>query len=286
VAEWGFAQIIPNTKNPQVGAILSQTYVRQVLAHLTDQTTMIDHFMGGYGIPTYGPTPVAPKGNAFISPSELSNPYPYSVSKAESILKKHGWQVNPGKVDVCLVAGPAGCGAGVAKGEKLSLNMLYASGSVVEAEDADLFQSDAAQAGVQISTRAAAFNTVVSQVQPCILPKDKGTPTCNWQLGEYGVLGLSTYPSGEGVFNTGGAFNAGQYSNPTMDKLINESTYAPGLTAYHEYENLVVQQEPWIWQPLQDHLAATVKNLTGYGLTSEFDGYRGYIEPNFWAFTK
>ena len=54
--------------------------------------------------------------------------------------------------------------------------------------------------------------------------KGKGTPTCNWQLGEYGGLGLSTYPSGEGLFNTGGAFNAGRYSNPTMDKLINETS--------------------------------------------------------------
>jgi peptide/nickel transport system substrate-binding protein len=286
VAEWGFGEILPNTKNPQVGPILSQTYIRQVLARLTDQNTMINHFMGGYGYPTYGPTPVLPKGNPFISASELTNPYPYSVSKAESILKAHGWQVNPGKVDVCMVPGPSGCGAGVTKGQKLSLNFLYSSGEVVETENADLFQSDAAQAGVQINPRSADFNTVVSQVQPCVLPKDKGTPTCNWQLGEYGVLGLSTYPSGEGVFNTGGAFNAGQYSNPTMDKLISESTVAPSLAPYKEYENLVVQQEPWIWQPQQDHLAATIKNLTGYGLTSEFAGYRMYIEPQFWAFTK
>jgi peptide/nickel transport system substrate-binding protein len=286
VPEWGFDFMIPNTKNPQVGPILSQAYMRQVLAHLTDQTTMIQHFMGGYGIPTYGPTPISPKGNPFISPSELRNPYPYSVSAAERLLTAHGWQVNPGKVDMCVVPGPAGCGAGVTKGEKLSLNLLYTSGEPELQEQTDLVQSDAAKAGVQINPRAATFNTVLAQVEPCVLPKGKGTPACEWQLGEWGGLGLSTYPSGEGVFNTGGAFNFGQYSNPTLDKLINESTVAGTLTPYKQYEDLVVKEEPWIWQPVPDHLAATVKNLTGYGLTSEFAGYREYIEPNYWAFTK
>jgi peptide/nickel transport system substrate-binding protein len=285
VASWGFYYIIPNQKNPQVGPILSQAYMRQVLAHLTDQNTMVQHFMGGYGIPTYGPAPVYPKGNPFVSPSELHNPYPYSVSAAESLLKAHGWKVNPGKVDVCVKPGPSGCGTGVTQGQKLSLNLLYSGGETVLQEDTDLFQSDAAQAGVQINPRSADFNTVISQVQPCTA-KGKGTPTCNWQLGEYGGISLGTYPSIDGLLNTGGAFNAGQYSNPTLDKLINESTTAPTLTPFLQAENIVVKDEPWIWQPVSAHIAATVKNLTGYGLTSEFTGYRTYIEPEFWSFTK
>jgi peptide/nickel transport system substrate-binding protein len=281
---WGFQYAIPNQKNPQVGPILSQTYMRQVLAHLVDQTTMIQHFMAGYGTPVYGPTPVYPKGNPFVSPSELTNPYPYSVSAAEKLLKAHGWQVNPGKVDVCEVAGPTGCGAGVTKGEKLSLNFLYSSGSTILQEDTDLWQSDAAKAGVQINPKSADFNTVISQVQACT-PKGKGTPTCNWQLGQYGGISLSTYPSGEGLLNTGGAFNAGQYSNPTLDNLINETSTAKSLATYKAYEDLVVKEEPWIWQPQPDNIFAT-KNLTGYGITSEFDGAFGYIEPNLWSITK
>ena len=285
IPTWGFDYIIPNTKNPQVGPILSQAYMRQVLAHLMDQNTMIQHFMAGYGIPTYGPTPIYPKGNPFVSPSELSNPYPYSVSAAEKLLKAHGWQVNPGKTDVCEVAGPSGCGAGVTKGEKLSLNLLYTSGSTILQEETDLYQSDASAAGVQINPKSADFNTVISQVQACT-PKGIGTPTCNWQLGEYGGISESTYPSGEGLLNTGGAFNAGQYSNPTVDKLINESTTASTLAPYHAYENLIVKDEPWIWVPVPSNIAATSKSLSGYGLTSEFDGFFGYIEPQFWSTTK
>ena len=281
---WGFDYMIPNTKNPAVGAILSQAYIRWTLAHLTDQTTMIEHFQFGYGVPTYGPTPIYPKGNPFVSNSELTNPYPYSVAAAESLLRAHGWKVNPGGVDVCVKPGPAGCGAGVAKGEKLSLNLLYSSGNQLLQEQTDLFQSDASKAGVQINPRSASFNTVISQVQQCVLPKEKNSPTCTWQLGEYGGISLSTYPSGEGLLNTGGAFNAGGYSNPVLDKLIQESTTATNLIPYKEYENTVVRDEPWIWQPVPKNIWATANNLTGYGLTSEFDGGFGYIEPQYWFF--
>ncbi|MDA8264767.1 MAG: hypothetical protein M0T79_05360, partial [Actinomycetota bacterium] len=58
------------------------------------------------------------------------------------------------------------------------------------------------------------------------------------------------------------------------------------LAAYHAYENLVVKEEPWIWQPVPDNIFATAKNLQGYGLTSEFAGGFAYIEPQFWYFTK
>ncbi len=283
---WGFDYIIPNTKNPQVGAILSQTYIRQVLAHLTDQTTMIQHFMDSYGVPTYGPTPLFPKGNPFVTKEELTNPYPFSIAAAEALLREHGWKVVPGGVDVCEKPGPSGCGAGVAKGQKLELTLLYSSGITIMQEDTDLFVSDAAQAGVKIIPEAKSFNTVVSQVQPCVLPKDKNTPYCSWQLGEYGGISLSTYPSGDELFETGAAFNAGQYSNPTLDRYIKEVFTAPNLQPYYEYENLVIHDEPWIWQPVPDNIFATVSNLAGYGLTSEFDGGFGYIEPQFWYFTK
>ena len=285
IPTWGFDYIIPNTKNPQVGPILSQTYMRQVLAHLMDQNTIITHFMGGFGIPTYGATPIYPKGNPFVSPSELTNPYPYSVSAAAKLLKAHGWKVNPGGVTVCQVAGAAGCGAGVTKGEKLSLNLLYSNGTAITQEQDDLFQSDAAKAGVQINLKSADFNTVISQVQACT-SKGVGTPTCNWQLGEYGGLSQSTFPSLAGVLNTGGAFNAGQYSNPALDKLINQSTVVSSLAAYKAAEDIVVKEEPWIWTPVPDRIAATSTNLRGYGMTSEFTDYYGYIEPEFWSFTK
>jgi peptide/nickel transport system substrate-binding protein len=283
IHDWGFDMMVPNLVNPTMGAVLSQLYIRQALAHLVDQNTIIQHFMSGLGSPGYGPVPIYPLGNPFISSAEMTSPYPYSVSTVESVLKAHGWQVNPGKVDVCMTPGPSGCGAGVAAGTKLSLSLLYSSGNTLLQDEVDLFQSDAAQAGVQINPRSATFNTVISVVSQCVLPKGKNTPQCQWQLGEWGGLGLSTYPSGDGVFNTGGSFDIGTFSDPVLDKYINESTVASNLVPFKEYESRTVADEPWIFVPDPDHMAATKTGLSGYGLTSEFAGYRSYIEPNFWV---
>jgi len=283
IHDWGFEAMLVNLKNPDVGPVVSQLYIRQVLARLIDQQTIIAHFMDNLGIPGYGPVPIYPLGNPFVSPAELTNPYPYSVSTVESILRAHGWQVNPGKVDVCVKPGASGCGAGVAAGAKLSLGLLYASGETLMQEEVDLFQSDAALAGVQINPRSESFNSVLTVVAPCVLPKGKGTPQCSWAIGDWGGLSLSTYPVGLGVFNTGGSFNFGQFSDPVLDKYINESTVASTLAPFKSYEDLTVKDEPWIFEPDQEHIAATKSNLSGYGLTSEFDGYRGYIEPNYWV---
>ncbi len=282
VHRWGFDYIIPNLANPQVGPMLSQLYIRQVLQHLTDQQGMITHFMHGQGTPIYGPVPVYPAGNPFIAGTSTQNPYPFSIATAESILKKNGWTVTPGGTDYCSNA--KGCGKGVPQDTQLSLNMIYSSGSTLAQEDTDLFVSDAALAGVKINATQEDFNTVIAQVQACV-KKDYGTPTCNWQLGEYGGLSQSTFPSLAGVFNTGGGFNAGSYSNPTLDKLINESTVAPTLAPYHQSVSIVEQQLPFLWQPLPDAHAAIASNLAGYGIKSEFDDYDGYIEPQYWYFT-
>ncbi len=284
VPVWGFSFIIPNTKNPQVGAVLSQGYVRQVLARLTDQKTMIQHFMDGYGVPSYGVVPVAAAHNPFLSKQEQHNPYPYSVHAAVALLKAHGWKVHPGGVDVCERGGASGCGAGIARGQRLALNLLIAGGSTIRAEEAALLQSDAAKAGVQVSLRTEDFNTVIANVAPCMLPKDKGTPQCDWQLGEFGYLGQSTFPALEGVLTTGGSFNAGQYSNAKLDALVAKSTSASSLSDFFAAEDLIATQEPWIWQPMTDSIDATAANLAGYGLTSEFDGAAGFIEPQYWYF--
>jgi peptide/nickel transport system substrate-binding protein len=286
VPSWGFNFMIPNLKNPQVGPMLSQTYIRQVLAHLTDQSTIITHFLDGDGLPTYGPVPVYPKGNPFVSSAESKNPYPYSVSDAETLLRAHSWTIHAGGTDVCAKGGPSGCGVGIATGTKLAMTILYASGSQIIQDSVDLFRSDAAEAGVTITSRSGTFNTVIAQIQPCVLPKDRGTPQCNWQLTDFGGFTASTYPSGAGVFNTGGGFNVGQYSSSTLDGLIAQSTTASTLAPFYQYEDLVVHDEPWIWQPVADRVAATAHGLSGTGLTSEFDGLYGFIEPQNWSLNK
>jgi len=274
---WGVDYIIPNLANPTLGPVLRQLYIRQVLQHLTDQTTMIKDFLKGYGTPTYGPAPVYPKGNPYVDASEASNPYPYSVATAKSLFKAHGWKI-VGGVQTCESS--TKCGTGVKVGTKLDLSLLYSSGSTALTEQDELFSSDASQAGITITLKQEPFNSVVGIVSTCN-PKDPTEAQCTWQLGEYGGISYSLYPSGGELFLPGGGLNAGSYDNPQANTLMHEIHHASGFSIYDQYENLIAKDLPWIWQPTASGIAAVSKYIHGPGLTSEF----GNLTPNLWYFT-
>jgi len=275
--QWGVDYIIPNLKNPVLGPAFSQLYVRQALQHLVDQTTMIKAFLHGYGIPTYGPTPIYPKGNPFADAYETRNPYPYNVNAAKSLLSAHGWRI-VGGVQTCE---SSKCGPGVKIGTKLQIQLLYSSGSTALTDQDLLLQSDMAKAGIKLSLKSETFDTVVTVVSTCN-PAHPTAPTCTWQLGEYGGIDYSLYPSGGELFEPGGALNAGSYDNAEVNSLIHQIRHAPTLAPYYKYENLLAQQLPWMWQPTASGISAVADNLHGSGINNEF----GDLTPQDYYFTR
>jgi len=269
-----------NFANPAVGKILDQLYIRQALQHLTDEPVMIASFLHGYGVPSYGPVPIKPS-SSFLTAYEASDPYPYSVEAAERLLASHGWKRQDG-VQTC--EDPARCGAGIARGTKLSLNMLYASHSGLTLQN-ELFQSDAAKAGVRITLREESFGTVLGIVSPCTPGKGGITlssPQCTWQLGDFGGSPEFPEPTGGAFFLPGAALNSGSYNNPELTTLIHEIRRSDSLQPFYDYENLLAKELPWIWEPTPSGAAAVAKNLAGPGITSVFN----VLSPNYWYFVK
>jgi len=283
VYQWAVDYMIPNLKNPTVGPILSQLYIRQVLQHLTDQETMIKRFLYGYGTPTYGPVPIYPKGNRFADAYEAKDLYPYSVATAKALLRAHGWRMKGG-VQTCEDA--SACGPGVKAGSQLKLSLLYSSGSTALTEQNELLASDAAKAGVIITLRQESFNAVVGNVAACT-PGQNGmsatSPQCTWELGEYGGNSFGLYPSGGDLFLLGASENAGQYDNSAVNSLIHEVRHSSSLKPFYQYEDVVARDLPWIWQPTASDIAAVATNLHGPGISSEFGST---IPANRWYFTK
>src|SRR3984957_16346789 len=110
--------------------IISQLYIRQALAHLQDESAVINSkgiFDGAAG-QAYGPVPAVPK-SPFAPANALSNPYPFSISAASKLLSSHGWDVKPGGTTTCTKPGSASdeCGAGIPAGTPLTWNLIYAS---------------------------------------------------------------------------------------------------------------------------------------------------------------
>jgi peptide/nickel transport system substrate-binding protein len=279
----GVAEMYPNFYNAQVGTVFRQLYIRQAMEDLINRKQIVAKVYNGYADPGNGPVPVLASG-PWVSPLEHSGgPYPYSPAAAVSLLKAHGWKVTPGGTSTCQRAGtgPADCGAGITAGEPLSFQLIYSSGDTTTDEQEAAIQSSERQAGIKLNLRAEPFNTLISDVGVCNASSHPKS-TCGWQLVDFGYEPYGLFPSGAGLFNTGGPGNQGGYSSPQEDKLINATEYGSGTQAFFNYEDYTARQLPGLWMPLQSALLVYKSNL--HGLTP-LNPFSGGLNPEVWYYT-
>lgn len=236
----------------QAGKIIGQLYFRQAMQDLVDQPAYVKNLLKGYGSPTYGPVPVLPK-NPFTTSYETNNPYPYNPTKAKNLLKNNGWNIVPGGTDTCQVA--AKCG--VPAGTKLNLTMSYSTGEQWFVDQVQDEQSSWSSVGIHVTLIPGSFTTVAGEAVPS---------NHSWELANYGLWIFSPdyYPTGEELFETGAGSNAGSYSNATADKIIKQTDFGTGETNYlAQYENLLAQQLPYLWQANTIGVDEVAKNVSG-----------------------
>jgi peptide/nickel transport system substrate-binding protein len=280
----GVAEIVPNLYNPVNGPLLRQLYVRQALEYLINRPQIASDAFHGYADPGNGPVPVT-YGQQWDSPLEKAGgPYAYSPTKAAALLKAHGWTVVPNGTDTCQQpgTGPSQCGAGVAAGDKLQFQLLYASGSAYFDQQNAAIQTSEALAGIHIVLKAEPFNTLVATTATCNAASHSGS-TCNWQLQQFGYQPYLLDPSGAGIFNTDGVSNYGGYSSPEMDQLINQTEYGSSPSAFYAYEDYTAEQLPWLWLPDPSFVVAYKNNLAGFIPSSPFDFM---LNPELWYYVK
>jgi peptide/nickel transport system substrate-binding protein len=265
-------------KTNHFNSIVSQLYFRQAMAHLEDQQGWISAFMHGAGAPAYGPIPAYPK-SPFLPSNASTNPYPFSISSATNLLKSHGWTVNAGGTDVCQSAGSGAsqCGAGIPAGTQLKFNLIYNSGNTrITSEMTDLV-SKAKQAGVNITLQSSNFNYMISNYLDPYAPANAN----KWAMQDFGGETNSTYPTTYSLFNTGGSNQIGNYSNPTADKLINDSITSSDPAAVKAEAEFLTNDQPSMFEPNNDYtwawktnVASTIpeafENLTQYYSTPEY----------------
>jgi peptide/nickel transport system substrate-binding protein len=280
----GVAEIVPNLYNPVNGPLLRQLYIRQALEYLINRPQIASDAFHGYADPGNGPVPVT-YGQQWDSPLEKAGgPYAYSPTKAAALLKAHGWTVVPNGTDTCQQpgTGPSQCGAGVAAGDKLQFQLLYASGSAYFDQQNAAIQTSEALAGIHIVLKAEPFNTLVATTATCNAASHSGS-TCNWQLQQFGYQPYLLDPSGAGIFNTDGVSNYGGYSSPQMDQLINQTEYGSSPSAFYAYEDYTAEQLPWLWLPDPSFVVAYKNNLAGFIPSSPFDFM---LNPELWYYVK
>jgi len=280
---YGIQYYLINFHNPTYGPVFSQLYIRQALQEVMDQEGMIKAIDNGYGYPTPGAVPQQPS-NQWIPTIQNENggqgPYAFSVATATALLTSHGWSEVAG-VQTCEKPGTAAteCGASIAKGTKLSFTMDYATGITAFQDEVANYKSDAGQAGIQINDVPQSFNTVIGETTPCAVG-----PKCNWDMlnfGGWNFNGPGFEPTGEPLFATGAGSNAGSYSDPTEDKLINETHTSSSLGVFDQYATYTAQQLPFIWMPNAYAVQAVSSKLANVTFNP-----LGDFTPEYWYFTK
>ncbi len=266
-----------NSDNGNAGKIFSQIYFREAMQTLIDQPLFINKVFHGYAVPTYGPVPVLPP--TYASTAEASNPFPYSVSKAKSLLANHGWTVVANGTSTCTDAGTGSnqCGAGIPKGAALNFNLQYATGTTWITQLMTTEKSSWAQVGINVTLTSASFNTVIGNAVPC-------PSGCAWALENWGggwVFSPDYYPTGEEIFSTGAGSNSGSYSNATNDANTNATTES--TVNLDKYQNFLATNLPVVWEPNPAFSYSEIsKKLHGATPQNVF----GYLTPENWYLTR
>jgi peptide/nickel transport system substrate-binding protein len=277
---FGIQYFLINFNNPTLGPAFKQLYVRQAIQELIDQEGMIKSVNRGYGYPTSGGVPTQPASQWVPSVQNENGgqgPYAFSVANATALLTSHGWK-NVGGVMTCETASL--CGAGVTAGTKLSMTMDYATGITAFQQEVAIIKSDMASAGISLNLVPQSFNTIIGETAPC----KPSQAACKWQIlnfGGWNFNGPGFEPTGEPLFETGASSNSGSYSDPTEDKLINETHTSPSLSVFQQYATYTAEQLPFIWMPNAYTVTATSSKLANVA-----NNPLATLLPEYWNFTK
>ena len=273
--DYGFAYFLINWNNPAMGPLFKQLYIRQALEYVNDQEGIAKAVWRGYAYPNTGVAPAEPTTNPFLSSLQEENsgqgPYPFSISKATSVLTSHGWKM-VGGVMTCET--PAKCGAGIKAGTQFKFTLDYSTGEAALTDEVSIYKSDASKAGIQVSVVGQTFDTVAGEAIPS---------NTAWQAAQYGLWIFSPdyEPTGEDLFSTGAGSNGGAYSDPTMDRLIQATETSGSMAVYHTFANYSAVQLPYIYTPLSYGIQGTASNLHGV----DYNPLQTQL-PEYWYFTK
>ncbi len=206
-----FFGIMLNTKQ----APLDDVHVRRAIAWAVNRDEIVSSVLLNNGVVSQGPIP--PSSWAY---SASIAPYSHDVTKAKAEL-----------------AQAANGGANV------TFTMLIASGDPTGAQEASFIQSQLKEAGINVDIKPETFATLLT---------DTDATKPNFQAA---TLGWSGRPDPDGNlyswFHTGGGNNSMQYSNATVDGLLEDaraqSTQAQRATDYQNAEKQILDDSSYVF---------------------------------------
>jgi peptide/nickel transport system substrate-binding protein len=282
--DFGFNYIFYNFKDTtdNFDKVIGQLYIRQAFAHLQDEEGEIKGIYHGAAAPAYGSVPVAPQ-SPYTPANALTNPFPFSVDAATKLLKDHGWTVVPNGKTTCTSPGTGAnqCGPGISAGQDISFVLYYVSSKAATTALVTSWVGNLKKIGVDVTLKGDTFNNIIANESVASSPKNNA----NWGAGDFGGFTNGIYPSTDNLFNTGGSYNQGGFSDPALDTLINNSLNSTDPNAIQKELAAVTADQPGIFQPNEDRIYAWKTNISGPSASFETLTQFG-LNPEDWYFTK
>jgi len=217
--------------------------VRQAFAHAIDKQRIIDGVLLGLGQPATGPFPPT----SWACCPEVKD-MEYNPQAAVKLLKSCGWQDtdNDGILD--------------RDGRKFEFTILTNQGNKMRELAAQLIQEDLARLGVQVNIRIVEWSTFIHQF---IDARNFEAVLLGWSL--------SRDPDQYSIWHTSqireGGYNFVGYSNPEVDKLLEQGRRTFGLEKrqkiYWKIHQLIADDQPYLFLYVSDSLPVVHKRFHG-----------------------
>nr|WP_245350163.1 ABC transporter substrate-binding protein [Cytobacillus eiseniae] len=233
----GFTYLNFNQKHP----ILADLKVRQAISHLVNKEVISADIYQGMDTP--GTSPIIPASWAF---DDSIAGFPYDTDRAAELFKEAGWEDTDG--DSILDK----------DGEKLSIILSTHSEDPNRMQAVEYLQNEFTKYGVETEVQTSEWPTFSTALQ-------EG----NFDISLVGWLNLiDPDRSFYNPFHTNGGSNYGKYSNPAVDKLVEDGRTALDLeerkSIYQEAAKIVTEEVAYNVLLYQGYIVMHNKNLKGF----------------------
>jgi len=210
---------------------LNNAHIRRAIEWGVNRPEIVNTALKGIGVVAQGP--LSPVSWAY---SSSLAPYSYNINNTKSELAQGG------------------------KPNGISFTLLISSGSPLNAQVAQLIQSELQPAGITMNIEQETFTTLLND-----------TSAFNFQAA---LIGWSGRPDPDGNlfswFHTGGGFNDMQYSNPQVDSLLEAaratSDQSQRTTDYQQAEQIILQDASYVFIYHGVNVQATATNIKNFTL--------------------
>lgn len=219
--------------------------MRRAANYAINKTALVENVLSGTA--TVADSPIPPAFDWAYN--EDLEPYPYDPDMAEQLIQEAGYDGE--EITFYVTEGGSGMLDPVAMGTAI--------------------QADLAAVGLNVSIETYEWNTFLGLVNPGLEGKADMAEMA-WMTNDPDTLPFLTLRTA--AFPEDGGFNSGYYSNPEVDRLLEQARQATSqderARLYREVQALVYEDAPWVFVANWKQNAVAVSDLQNFSLQPSF----------------